>query len=392
MKVLSINAGSSSLKFQLYEMPEEKVLISGVFERIGINDSFYTIKLNGEKLKKEMDLPNHKVAFETLVNELKANNIVEDLNEIEGIGHRIVQGGDYFDKSVVIDEDVTAKIEELSGLAPLHNPAAIVGIKAAEEVFPKATNVAVFDTAFHQTMSEENYLYAVPYEWYTEHKVRRYGAHGTSHKYVAFRMNEILGRMNTKLITCHIGNGASISAVMDGKCINTSMGLTPNAGLIMGSRCGDIDATILPYIMDRTKMTTKEMDTALNKQSGLLGISGVSSDSRDIEEGINKGNDRCLLAQKMYVKRIIDYIAKYYVEMGGADAIIFTAGVGENSANTRHQIMDGLKVLGIEIDEENNKKRGEEIKVTTENSKIPCFVIPTDEEVMIARDTYDYIK
>ena len=392
MKVLSINAGSSSLKFQLYEMPEEKVLISGVFERIGINDSFYTIKLNGEKLKKEMDLPNHKVAFETLVNELKANNIVEDLNEIEGIGHRIVQGGDYFDKSVVIDEDVTAKIEELSGLAPLHNPAAIVGIKAAEEVFPKATNVAVFDTAFHQTMSEENYLYAVPYEWYTEHKVRRYGAHGTSHKYVAFRMNEILGRMNTKLITCHIGNGASISAVMDGKCINTSMGLTPNAGLIMGSRCGDIDATILPYIMDRTKMTTKEIDTALNKQSGLLGISGISSDSRDIEEGINKGNDRCLLAQRMYVKRIIDYIAKYYVEMGGADAIIFTAGVGENSANTRHQIMDGLKVLGIEIDEENNKKRGEEIKVTTENSKIPCFVIPTDEEVMIARDTYDYIK
>jgi len=392
MKVLSINAGSSSLKFQMYEMPEEKVLISGVFERIGINDSFYTIKLNGEKLKKEMDLPNHKVAFETLVNELKANNIVEDLNEIVGIGHRIVQGGDYFDKSVVITEDVKTKIDELSGLAPLHNPAALVGIKAAEEVFPKATNVAVFDTAFHQTMSEENYLYAVPYEWYTNYKVRRYGAHGTSHKYVAFRMNEILGRMNTKLITCHIGNGASISAVLDGKCINTSMGLTPNAGLIMGSRCGDIDATILPYIMDKTGMTTKEMDTALNKQSGLLGISGLSSDSRDIEEGINKGNDRCLLAQKMYVKRIIDYIAKYYVEMGGADAIIFTAGVGENSANTRHQIMDGLKVLGIEIDEENNKLRGEEIKVTTENSKIPCFVIPTDEEVMIARDTYDYIK
>ena len=392
MKVLSINAGSSSLKFQMYEMPEEKVLISGVFERIGINDSFYTIKLNGEKIKKEMDLPNHKLAFEILVNELKANNIVEDLNEIEGIGHRVVQGGDYFDKSVVITEDVLAKIDELSGLAPLHNPAAIVGIKAAEEVFPKATNVAVFDTAFHQTMSEENYLYAVPYEWYTEHKVRRYGAHGTSHKYVAFRMNEILGRMNTKLITCHIGNGASISAVMDGKCVNTSMGLTPNAGLIMGSRCGDIDATILPYIMDKTGMTTKEMDAALNKQSGLLGISGVSSDSRDIEEGINKGNDRCLLAQKMYVKRIIDYIAKYYVEMGGADAIIFTAGVGENSANTRHQIMDGLKVLGIEIDEENNKKRGEEIKVTTEESKIPCFVIPTDEEVMIARDTFEYVK
>ena len=392
MKVLSINAGSSSLKFQLYEMPEEKVLISGVFERIGIDGSFYTIKLNGEKIKNEIDLPDHKVAFETLVNELKENHILNDLSEIKGIGHRIVQGGDYFDKSVVATDDVIEKIEELSSLAPLHNPAAIVGINAAKEVFPKATNVTVFDTAFHQTMSEENYLYAVPYEWYTDYKVRRYGAHGTSHKYVAFRMNEILGRMNTKLITCHIGNGASISAVLDGKCINTSMGLTPNAGLIMGSRSGDIDATIVPYIMEKAKLNTKEIDNALNKKSGLLGISGVSSDSRDIEEGINKGNDRCLLAQKMYVRRIIDYIAKYYVEMGGADAIIFTAGVGENSANTRHQILDGLKVLGVEIDEEANKTRGEEIRITTDNSKIPCFVIPTDEEVMIARDTYEYIK
>ena len=235
-------------------------------------------------------------------------------------------------------------------------------------------------------------MYAVPYSWYTDYKIRRYGAHGTSHKYVSLRMNEILGRMNTKLITCHIGNGGSVSAVVDGKCVNTSMGLTPNAGLIMGSRCGDIDATIIPYIMKKANLTAEEVDTALNKQSGLLGISGVSSDSRDVEDGINSGNERCLLAQKMYVRRVIDYIAKYYVEMGGADAIVFTAGVGENSKATRREIMDGLSVLGVVVDEENNNTRGEEIMVTTKESKIPCYVIPTDEEVMIARDTYAFIK
>ncbi len=388
MKILSVNCGSSSLKFQMYEMPEEKVLISGVFERIGIEGSFYTIKINGEKIKKEVELKDHKVAFEILIDELKSNQVVKFLDEIKGIGHRVVQGGAYFDKTVVVDEDVIAKIDELSALAPLHNPAAIVGIRAAQEVVPNAVQTVVFDTAFHQTMEEETYLYAVPYEWYTDYKVRRYGAHGTSHKYVALRANEILGRMNTKLITCHIGNGASISAVKDGKCVNTSMGLTPNAGLIMGSRCGDIDATIVPYIMEKTKMSPKEMDTALNKQSGLLGISGVSSDSRDIEEGIHKGNERCLLAQKMYVRRIIDYIAKYYVELEGCDAIIFTAGVGENSASTRREVMDGLKVLGVIADPDSNNVRGKETLITTSDSKIPCYIIPTDEELMIARDTY----
>ena len=392
MKVLSVNAGSSSLKFQMYEMPEEKVLISGVFERIGIDAPFYTIKINGEKIKKEVDLPNHKVAFEILVKELMDYKVVESLDEIKGIGHRVVQGGDYFNKTVVIDDEVIAKIDELSTLAPLHNPAAITGIKAAQAVVPNAVQTAVFDTAFHQTMDEVNYMYAVPYSWYTDYKIRRYGAHGTSHKYVSLRMNEILGRMNTKLITCHIGNGGSVSAVVDGKCVNTSMGLTPNAGLIMGSRCGDIDATIVPYIMKKANLTAEEVDTALNKQSGLLGISGVSSDSRDVEDGINSGNERCLLAQKMYVRRIIDYIAKYYVEMGGADAIVFTAGVGENSKATRREIMDGLSVLGVVVDEENNNTRGEEIMVTTKESKIPCYVIPTDEEVMIARDTYAFIK
>ncbi|MBQ8871902.1 MAG: acetate kinase [Bacilli bacterium] len=392
MKVLSVNAGSSSLKFQMYEMPEEKVLISGVFERIGIDAPFYTIKINGEKIRKEVELPNHKVAFEILVKELMDYKVVESLDEIKGIGHRVVQGGDYFNKTVVIDDEVIAKIDELSTLAPLHNPAAITGIKAAQAVVPNAVQTAVFDTAFHQTMDEVNYMYAVPYSWYTDYKMRRYGAHGTSHKYVALRMNEILGRMNTKLITCHIGNGGSVSAVVDGKCVNTSMGLTPNAGLIMGSRCGDIDATIIPYIMKKANLTAEEVDTALNKQSGLLGISGVSSDSRDVEDGINSGNERCLLAQKMYVRRVIDYIAKYYVEMGGADAIVFTAGVGENSKATRREIMDGLSVLGVVVDEENNNTRGEEIMVTTKESKIPCYVIPTDEEVMIARDTYAFIK
>ena len=392
MKVLAVNAGSSSLKFTAYEMPEEKVLMSGVFERIGINGGFYTIKFNGEKTKTEIELKDHKQAFELLVKELKEHNIVEDLSEIKGIGHRIVQGGAYFEKTEVATDEVIAKIEELSSLAPLHNPAAIVGINAAKATVPEAVQTVVFDTAFHRTMPEENYLYALPYEWDEEYKVRRYGAHGTSHKYVSARMNEILGRYNTKLITCHIGNGASISAVKDGKCLNTSMGLTPNAGLIMGSRCGDIDATIVPYIMEKTGYTPREMDTILNKKSGLLGISGVSSDSRDIEDGINDGNERCILAQKMYVRRIIDYIAKYYVELEGCDAIIFTAGVGENSVSTRREIIDGLKVLGIEINEEANNVRGKEQKISSDNSSVPVWIIPTNEEVMIARDTYNLSK
>ena len=392
MKILAVNAGSSSLKFTAYEMPEETNLISGVFERIGMEDSFYTIKFNGEKIKKEIDLPNHEVAFKTLMDELIDNGVVKNYDEIKGIGHRIVQGGSYFDKTVVVDEEVVSKIDELAALAPLHNPAAIVGIRAAQAVVPNATQTVVFDTAFHQTMPEENYMYALPYEWCEEYQIRKYGAHGTSHKYVAARMNEILGRYNTRLITCHIGNGASISAVEEGRCIDTSMGLTPNAGLIMGTRCGDIDATIVPYMMDKLKINSKKMDEILNKKSGLLGISGESSDSRDIEDGINRGNERCILAQKMYVRRIIDYIAKYYVELGGCDAIVFTAGVGENSIHTRHEVLDGLKVLGIEIDEVANNVRGEERLITTENSSIPCYIIPTNEELMIARDTYDLSK
>ena len=392
MKVLAVNAGSSSLKFQTYEMPEENVLISGVFERIGMKESFYTIKINGEKIKKEINLENHEKAFEILVEELMNHGIVKDLEEIKGVGHRVVQGGAYFNKTEVISEDVLLKIDELSLLAPLHNPAALTGIKAAMKVIPNALGTVVFDTAFHQTMEEENYLYALPYEWCEEYKIRRYGAHGTSHKYVANRLNEILGRENTKLIVCHIGNGASITAIKNGKCVNTSMGLTPNAGLIMGTRCGDIDATIIPYIMDKINMTTKEIDNVLNKQSGFLGISGVSSDSRDIEDGIKAGNKRCILAQNMYIKRIVDYVSKYYVELGGVDAIAFTAGIGENSSDIRKGVITALEVLGAKLDEEANKQRGKEVLITKDDSKIPCYIVPTDEELMIARDTYAFLK
>ncbi len=391
MKVLSINAGSSSMKFTAYEMPEENVLISGYIERIGIGDSFYTLKVNGDKVEKHVDVVDHKSAFEIVVKELKAYNIVESLDEIKAMGHRIVQGGSYFDKSVVVTDDVMAKIEELAPLAPLHNPAALVGIRAALEVFPDALQVVVFDTAFHQTMEESKYLYALPYEWCSKYNVRRFGAHGTSHKYVSLRANEILGRSDTRLITCHIGSGASISAVVNGKCVNTSMGLTPNAGLVMGTRCGDIDATILPYMI-RKGFSVDELDTIMNKQSGLLGISGKYSDARDIVSGWENGDERCILARDMFVDRVVDYIAKYYFEMGGCDMIVFTAGMGEKSRPFRAEIMKRLGVIGIHLDEKANELCfGTEGMISTADSKIPCYVIPTDEEVMIARDAYNLL-
>lgn len=391
MKILSVNAGSSSLKFTLFEMPEEKELISGVFERIGIENSFYTIKLNGEKIKKEAVLANHTDAVKILTQELLDNNIVEDLSEIKAIGHRMVHGGEKYASSVLLTDEVIKTVEELSDLAPLHNPANLVGVRAFMEVIPDAVSVGVFDTAFHQTMEEDKYLYPVPYEWYEDYGVRKYGFHGTSHKYVSQKMAEILGKNDAKIITCHIGNGGSLAAVKDGKCIDTSMGFTPNAGIIMGSRSGDIDASLIPYVMKKSGMSISDIDTALNKKSGLLGISGVSSDSRDIEDGIKSGNSRCELAQKMYVDKIVNYIAMYYVELGGADAIVFTAGVGENSISTRKQIVDKLGALGIKLDEEANNVRGEERKITTDDSKVPVYIIPTDEELMIARDTYSIL-
>lgn len=392
MKILSVNAGSSSLKFQMYEMPEETVLISGVFERIGLNDSMYTIKLNGEKIKKETVLNNHKDAVRILIEELLKNKVIKSLDEIKGIGHRVVHGGDKYASSTIINEDVIQTIEDLISLAPLHNPANLMGILAFKEQVPNAVSVAVFDTAFHQTMPRESYLYALPYEWYTHYGVRRYGFHGISHDYLTQTLKEILQNEKPNLITCHLGNGGSISAIKEGLCYDTSLGFSPNAGLVMGTRCGDIDSAIIPYIMNRADMSLEDVMSALSKKSGYLGISGISSDSRDIEDGIKNGNDRCILSQELFVKRAVEYIAKYYVELGKVDAICFAGGIGENSISTRKEIVKKLECLGIKLDENANDTRGEFKLITTKSSSVPVYIIPTDEEVMIARDTYDLIE
>ena len=393
MKILSVNAGSSSLKFSAFEMPEEKKLISGYFPRIGIGKSFYTLKVNGEKKQVEVEMQNHSEAFQILIQELIENHIVNDLSEIKGIGHRVVHGGEYFQESAIVDESVIEKIAELSALAPLHNPPAVVGIRAAMEVVPNATQVVVFDTSFHQTMERETYLYALPMNWYRDYKVRKYGAHGTSHKYITERMEGVLGKKDTKLIICHIGSGASISAIKNGKCINTSMGFTPNAGLIMGTRCGDIDASIIPYMMKQANITSEEMDNIINKESGVLAISEQYSDMRDIYDNVKLGEEKSILALNMYVRRIVDYIAKYYFELKGCDAIIFTAGVGENGAYERSKIVEQLEFLGIHLNAPFNEQIASyhdihEGKITTDDSSIPVYVIPTDEEIMIARDTF----
>ena len=391
MKILSVNCGSSSLKFQMYEMPNKKVLISGRFERIGIDNSFYSINVNGDKKKIDIVLNNHADAVKILVNELLENGIIKSLDEIKGVGHRIVQGADSFDKSVIIDDKVLNKIDELSSLAPLHNPAAIIGINSFKEFIPNAIPVAVFDTAFHQTMEKQTFMYALPYEWYTKYGVRKYGAHGTSHKYITKVMEEYYHE-NKKLIICHVGNGASITAVKDGKCIDTSMGFTPNAGLIMGSRCGDIDASIIPYIMDKCNLNSNDIDRIINKESGLLGISCVSSDFRDITKGVKENNENCILAYNMYINRIVDYIAKYYVKLEGTDAIIFTAGVLENTSKPRLDIMNKLSCLGVIPNIDANNTCGEFKKVSSDESKIDCFVVPTDEELMIAEDTFELVN
>ena len=320
MKILAVNCGSSSLKFQMYEMPEEKVLISGNFERIGIENSFYSYKLNGEKTKKEAELKNHAEAVKILVQELLDNNIVESLDEIKGIGHRVVQGADKFDKSVLVTDEVIKTIDELSSLAPLHNPAALVGINAFMSIVSNAKHVVVFDTAFHQTMARETYLYALPYELYEKYGVRKYGAHGTSHKYITKTMEKYYGE-NKKLIVCHIGSGCSITAVSDGKVVDTSMGFTPNAGVIMGTRTGDMDASIIPYLIKKLGYSADDIDKLINKDSGFKGITGGISDSRDIEDGIKEGNEKCILAQKMFVRSVVNYIAKYYVLLNSEDAI-----------------------------------------------------------------------
>lgn len=391
MIILSINAGSSSLKFTGFDMPSEKVLISGTFERIGIGNSFYTIKVNGEKIKKEVNLSSHEVAVKILTEELINYNIVKDLSEIKGVGHRVVHGGNKYADSVVIDEEVTNTIRDLFHLAPLHNPANLMGIEAFQEYIPDAKSVAVFDTGFPHSMPRESYTYAVPYEWTEKYGVRKYAFHGISHEYLTETMKKELGKDKVNLITCHLGNGSSIYAIKDSECYDTSLGFSTNSGLVMGTRCGDIDAFLIPYVMKESGKSLDEVINILNKESGLLGVSGISSDSRDIEDGINEGNERCILAQKLFVDRVIDYIVKFWCKLKDVDAICFAGGIGENSILTRKQIIEGLSVLGIVLDEERNDVRGEFRIITKEGSKIPCYIVPTDEEVMIARDTYRLI-
>lgn len=394
MKILCVNAGSSSLKFKVYEMPEEKELISGNFERIGVSPSFYSYKINGEKTKKDAILNNHEDAVHILMQELLDNHIIASFDDISGVGHRVVHGGSKYSDSVVITEDVMNTIDELSELAPLHNPANLMGIKAFQTAIPNAVQVACFDTAFHQTIEEERYLYAVPHEWYTEYGVRRYGFHGMSHKYVSHRAGDLLDKKYSNIIVCHLGQGASICAIRDGHSVDTSLGFTPNSGLIMGTRSGDIDYGMIPYIMKKTGMTLEEVDRKLNKESGMLAASGISSDFRDIEDKIGERDERAIMAHYLFVNSIVGYIAKFYVELGGVDAICFTAGVGENSPHVRNMIIRRLACLGLKLDREKNDeiRFGKEGVITKEDSSVPCFVIPTDEEIMIARDTYSFAE
>ena len=398
MKILSVNCGSSSLKFQAYEMPEETVLISGYFEKIGLEDSFYTLKLNGEKIKKVVSVKDHAVAADILIKELLENNIVSDLAEIKGVGHRLVHGGDKYADSVVIDEDVIATVDELSPLAPLHNPANLIGVKAMMKAIPNAIHTAVFDTAFHQTMPEVNYLYSAPYSWYRDYKIRKYGFHGTSHKYITNVMQERLGTKDVNLIIAHIGSGGSLTAVKNGKSYDTTMGFGPNAGITMGTRCGDIDYSTILYAMKKTGMTFEEIDSVLNKKSGLLGISEKYSDHRDIEAGIENGDKYCELADEIYIDRIVKYISEYYVELEGkVDALVLTAGTGENAREVRKNIIDKLNCLGIYLDRDKNSKIASYLDVkegliSSADSKVPVYVIPTDEEVVIARDAYNFAK
>lgn len=391
MIILSVNAGSSSLKFSLFEMPEGVELVNGYFEKIGLSDSFYSIKVNGEKIIRDKRVDTHKKAVEYLCEELIENGIINSMDEIKGIGHRIVNGGPKYKESILIDDDFIKEFENLIEYAPLHNPAHLVGIKAFKETLPNVKNVCVFDTAFHQTMDEVNYLYPVPYEWYTKYGIRKYGAHGTSHRFVYKTICEKLQRDDLKVISCHIGSGASLCAIDGGKVLDTSMGFTPLAGIMMGTRCGDVDASIIPYIMKKENINIDEVINIFNKKSGLLGISGVSSDSRDIENGIKEGNERCILAQDMYVQKIANYIAMYNNLLNNADVIVFTAGVGENSVQTRQMIVDKIHSLGVSLDKELNNCRGVLRKISNEDSRIPVYIVPTNEELMIAKDTYELI-
>ena len=391
-KIISVNSGSSSLKFQLFEMPSETVLTSGQAERIGQDMGVFTIKIDGEKKVKDLPIPDHKTAVKLLLDSLLEYGIVNSLDEIQGAGHRIVQGGSYFDQSVVADDTVVDRVRELAELAPLHNPAHLVCYEAFRNALPEIGHVFVFDTAFHQTMGPESYLFPVPYDWYTQYQIRRYGAHGTSHWYVNRRAAELMDKdvASLNMITCHLGNGASITAIRNGKVINTSMGLTPLGGIMMGTRCGDIGPTVVFYMMKKLECTPDEMDTFLNKRSGMLGISGISSDARDIQAAVDEGNERAILTTQLYTNRVVNQVGGYYAELGHVDALVFTAGLGENDAQTRARILKGLEeAMGLSIDYDLNASvRGKECLISKPDSKIAVYIIPTNEELVIARDTY----
>jgi len=392
MKIISINAGSSSLKFSLFEMNDESVLISGNFERIGSDGSCYTLFYNGQKIKEEIPLNTHTDAVTILLDKLVALEVIRSLDEIKGVGHRIVHGGSKYSESVFVTDQVMEDIEAFKDYAPLHNPAHLLGIKAFKEALPDVPMVVVFDTAFHQSMDEVSYLYPVPYHWYTDYGVRKYGAHGTSHRFITNAVKDLLKKEDFKLISCHIGNGGSISAIKDMKCVDTSMGFTPLAGIMMGTRSGDVDPSIIPYVMEKEGKNASEVIEDLNKNSGVYGLSEYSHDLRDIVSQCEEGNPKAILAKNKYVRRIADYIAQYYVLLEGCDIIVFTAGVGENNTVIRGEVCDRLACLGVEIDPEKNMIRGEVAKISSDKSKIAVYVIPTDEELMIARDTLNLIK
>lgn len=397
MKILVINCGSSSLKYQLIDMETEELMAKGLVERIGIEGSRIKHETIGKEKKTiETPMQDHKRALELVMESLtnEEYGAIKSLDEIDAVGHRVVHGGEDFAQSVVIDEKVLKGIEDNVEIAPLHNPPNIMGIKACQRLLPNVKQVAVFDTAFHQTMPAESYIYALPYEYYEKYKIRRFGFHGTSHRYITKRAAEMLGKdvNEVNLITCHLGNGSSICAVKNGKSIDTSMGFTPLEGLAMGTRCGDLDPAILPFIMEKENLSAEELNTLMNKKSGVLGISGVSSDFRDIEAARDEGNERAKLALDIFEKRVRGYIGSYMTELDHVDAIVFTAGVGENSVEMRESIVNGLKSLGIKIDAERNNVRGEDKLISADDSSIKVLVIPTNEELMIAKDTLELVN
>lgn len=389
VNILAINAGSSSLKFQLLKMPEEIVIAKGLIERIGLSNPIFTMTTQNERIHLIEQVKNHTQAVKLLMNQLVDKGVIHSLNDIQGIGHRVVHGGEVYSDSVLITEGVMKTLEELSELAPLHNPANITGIREFTKELPKVPAVAVFDTAFHQTMPESSYLYSIPYDYYEKYGIRKYGFHGTSHKYVAYRAAELLNRPieTTRFISCHLGNGASIAAIHRGKSIDTSMGFTPLAGVTMGTRSGNIDPALIPYLMEKTEKSAEEVLDILNKKSGMLGVSGFSSDLREIVTEASKGNDRAQLALDVFANRIHKYIGSYAARMNGVDAIIFTAGIGENSEVIREKVLSGLQFMGVYLDPDLNKLIGKEIFINYPHSPVKVIVIPTNEEIMIARDT-----